>query len=148
MLFINRYLKFKFILLVIFSIVVFFACQGNVFSLEVGDCYNAPAVSTDYSTEISDVDLVDCSELHSNEVYAIFELPDTTWKSDDYTAELAGTGCANRFQDFIGLEYDLSTLWIDYIFPLEESWATSREVSCSVLPESGKVSGSLKGSKR
>ena len=135
----------------VIGIVVLAACEGNVFSLKVGDCYNGPSLSPGESIEVTDVELVRCDDPHENEVYAVFELPDSSWKGDDYVTEQTEIGCLARFEAFVGIEYELSTLHIDTIYPLEESWKEKddRQVQCSVTEESYmKVSGSAKGSRR
>ena len=135
----------------VLGILLLAACEGNVFSLKVGDCYNGAMLSTEESIEVADVDLVSCDDPHKNEVYAVFELPDSTWKSDDYVFKQAEIGCMARFKTFVGIEYELSTLWADIIYPLEKGWKEmdDRRVTCSINQESGmKVSGSAKGSRR
>jgi len=133
------------------GIVVLAACQGNVFSLKVGDCYNGPSFKVGESTEVENVKLVSCDEPHESEVYAVFELPDSSWKGEDYVAEQAWLGCKPRFEAFVGIEYGLSTLHLDYLYPSERTWneVDDRLVQCSIRQESYmKVSGSAKGSKR
>ena len=120
-------------------------------SLKVGDCYNGPLTNTEEHTEIPDVEVVSCDDPHKNEVYAVFELPDSSWKGDEYVWEQASLGCVARFEAFVGIEYELSTLWADIIYPSEESWKKmdDRQVRCNVAEESYmKVSGSAKGSRR
>ena len=137
-------------LVLVIGIVVLAACEGNVLSLKVGDCYNGAVSSVEEHIGVSDVELVSCDDPHENEVYAVFELPDSSWKGEDYVFEQASTGCVARFEAFVGIEYELSTLYADILFPLEESWKENdREVSCSVTEESSmKVFGSAKGSRR
>ena len=134
----------------VIGIVVLAACEGNVFSLKVGDCYNGPSSYTGDITEVSGVELVSCDEPHTHEVYAVFELPDSSWKGEDYVFEQAGIGCEARIKAFVGIEFALSTLLVDILFPSEESWKDDdRLVKCSVLEESLiKVTGSAKGSRR
>ena len=132
------------------GIVVLAACEGNVFSLKVGDCYNGPLTNTEEFIEAADAELVSCDDPHEDEVYAVFELPDSIWKGNDYVFEQASIGCGARFEAFVGIEYELSTLYADIIYPSEESWKENdRKVKCSVTEESAmKVSGSAKGSRR
>ena len=129
------------------GIVVLVACQGNVFHLKAGDCYNSVPFSGEYITEVGDVELVKCDEPHEREVYAIFDLPDSSWKGDDYVWEQVYTGCKAGFEEFFGIEPYRVALGIDTIYPLEESWNMGdRLVICSVYKESYmKVTGSLKG---
>ena len=108
----------------VIGIAVLVACEGekNVYSLKVGDCYNGAMISEGEFMEVSDVDLVSCDDPHKNEVYAVFELPDSTWKGDDYVFKQAEIGCIARFKTFVGIEYELSTLWADILYPLEKHW--------------------------
>jgi len=135
----------------VIGIVVLAACKGNVFSLKVGGCYNGVVTNTEEYIEVADVELVSCDDPHKNEVYAVFKLPGSSWKGDDYIFEQAEIGCVARFEAFVGIEYELSTLWADIIYPIEKSWKEKddRKVKCNVTQESGmKVSGSAKGSRR
>ena len=137
----------------VIGIVVLAACEGNVnvFSLKVGDCYNGVVLNVEESIEVTDVELVSCDDPHQNEVYTVFELPDSSWKGEDYVFEQAEIGCLATFEAFVGIEYELSTLWADIIYPLEEGWKEKdhRKVVCSVTEESAmKVSGSAKSSRR
>ena len=135
----------------VIGLVVLAACEGNVFSLEVGDCYNGPLTNTEELIEVTDVEVVSCDDPHANEVYAVFELPDSSWKGDEYVFEQASLGCMARFEAFVGIEYELSTLAVDVLYPLEKGWKEEdhRKVECSVIEESAmKVSGSAKDSRR
>jgi len=125
--------------------------KQSVFSLKVGDCYNGRFVAVGDVVDEGEVELVSCDEPHTNEVYTVFELPDSSWKGQDYVSEQGLIGCKARFEAFVGIEYDLSIWYSDATFPSEQSWKEmdDREVQCSVSEESGiKVSGSAKGSRR
>ena len=135
----------------VIGIVVLAACEGNVFSLKVGDCYNGASLSGDDYKEFTDVEIVSCDDAHENEVYAVFELPDSSWKGDDYLFEQAESGCLARFEGFVGIEYERSVLNADIFYPTEDSWerVDDRSVTCSVSEGSNtKVLGSAKGSRR
>ena len=122
--------------------------------LKVGDCYNGPHAlkheDPKNTIEGSHVESVSCDGPHTNEVYAVFELPDSSWKGIDYVTEQAYMGCKARYEAFVGIEYDLSSLWIMPIYPSERTWkeVDRRQVLCSVAEESGIKSGSAKGSRR
>ncbi|MBI15314.1 MAG: septum formation family protein [Chloroflexi bacterium] len=143
----------KWILISMLGIVVLAACEGNVYSLKVGDCYNGVTIDkySGETMEVRDVELVSCDEPHESEVYAISDLPDSDWKGGDYVYEQARIFCLDSFEPFVGVEYALSTLDADFIYPTEESWKDmgDRLVQCSIYQESYmKVSGSLRGSRR
>jgi hypothetical protein len=118
--------------------------EGNVFSLSVGDCFTSIE-----ATEISDVPLVDCSEPHEHEVYAIWNIGDTLPSQDSMNQ-----GCVDRFEDAIGLPFEDSEIYAFAITPTADSFDSGdREVICySAEPdESGEVAqvtGSVLGSNR
>jgi len=134
--------------------VVLVACEGNVFSLKAGDCFNGPLTNPEYSVDVTDVELVSCDEPHQSEVYASFELPDSIWKSEDYVFEQGAIGCKARFETFVGIEYELSTLDVSINHPSVESWIEmdDRGIRCILSDGTGDMkayrSGSLKGSRR
>ena len=123
--------------------------KGNVFSLEVGDCFNGPAFSYE-SVEVGDVDSVSCSEPHMYEVYSQFELTGSSWPGDSTVGSRADEGCKARFPSFVGMDYDRSEWYITTTFPTEDSWnrGNDRAVVCSVGPEYGKTTGSARGTRR
>jgi hypothetical protein len=124
------------------------ACQGNVFQLKVGDCFNGAATGT-----VTDVSNVDCATPHDAEVYFIFDYPNPP---SDYpgTATVQTTsedGCKPPFATFVGVDFDNSIYGLSYLSPTSNSWATGdRKIQCLVTPESGatKLTGSVKGAKK
>jgi hypothetical protein len=123
------------------------ACsEGNVFSLEEGDCFGDFSGGT-----VSDVDKVDCDEPHQNEVYAVFDsesdgdFPGEGDLSDEAEEECLG----DRFEDYVGLSYDQSRYFASPIVPSEESWEESddREIVCYLHEQDGSdIDGSVEGS--
>ena len=78
------------------------ACEGNVFSLSVGDCFNDP----DAFTEVSDVEIVECGEPHDNEVYAVYDIPGDQFPGRTAVQDNAGENCVARFDAYVGREFD------------------------------------------
>ena len=61
--------------------------------------------------------------------------------------ELAFESCMARFQGFVGLDYESSSLDIMTLYPTPDSWAQQgdREVVCAVYDmETNKLTGSMK----
>ena len=118
----------------------------DAFQIQVGDCFNDSVVS-DGEYEVSDVPGVPCSEPHDNETYAVFDLTVDSFPEGDAMGELAYEACYERFQPFVGRDYETSTLDINMMYPSTESWQQSdREVICSVYDvEANKLIGSAKG---
>ncbi len=122
------------------------ACsQSNVFELSVGDCFDDDLT---FSEEVSDVDLVDCSEPHDNEVYAVHTMTETSYPGLEATGEFADEWCVGEFEDFVGVAYDISELDIGWLAPTDESWSGGdREIICFLYRlDLEKVSGTLEGS--
>jgi hypothetical protein len=118
----------------------------DVFSLQVGDCFQDPDTSED---EIHAVETVDCAEPHDNEVYAVFDLPDGGFPGPDAIAEASLEGCLDRFEEFVGTPYPESELFATWLYPTETSWAEDdREVVCVLFAQEGGLEGSMEGSGR
>lgn len=120
--------------------------SGNIdaFKMRVGDCFDD--ASSDYE-EISSLPGVPCSEPHDNEAFAVFDVTETTYPGDDEMGVLAYDSCLERFDSFVGRDYESSTLDIFPIYPTDESWKQNdREVVCAVYDvDANKLTGSAKG---
>ncbi len=122
--------------------------EGDVFSLEVGDCMD------DFGTadDISSVPIVDCNEKHDAEVYAVEDIPEGSYPGADAVSDAADEICLAAWEDFVGISYEESLLNYAALTPSEDSWGLGdREVVCTIskFDESGelvKVTDSLEGS--
>jgi hypothetical protein len=117
-------------------------CGGNVFSLEVGQCFNDP----ESFVEVSDVSVVDCGESHDNEVYHLFDLTGDDFPGETQAQDLASAGCLDAFAPYVGLDYESSSLAIGYLAPSEQSWkGDDREVVCFLYDLAGaKLAGTMR----
>ena len=111
---------------------------GNVFSLEVGQCF-ADAISSS-SEEVENVDIVDCDKPHLNEIYAGVDLPEGDFPLvfiDEDSAEI----CYNAFESFVGLAYEYSIYEANFLRPTMETWEEldDREVVCYLFDMEGKL---------
>jgi hypothetical protein len=117
----------------------------DVMSLEVGDCFNDDGLSS----EVESVPVVDCTEAHDNEIYAIHDLSGDELPDD---AALEGTfedECIGGFEEFVGAPYESSEIYATAMYPTEESWgAGDRELVCYVYDGAGQVEESLEGANR
>jgi hypothetical protein len=124
--------------------------ESDVFTLEVGDCFNDGDGTVG---EVSSVPIVDCSEPHDNEVYAAVYFEDGDFPGAAEVDEFAGNACYDAYEDFVGIAYEDSLLNFGTFYPSAQSWAAGdREVLCliSAFNDDGsikKVTGSLKNSK-
>lgn len=119
------------------------ACQGNVFSLSDGDCFNDPA---DFK-EVSDVEMVDCDESHDKEVFATYEIPGSTFPGVAALQDDADDNCIARFKPYVGADYMDSSLNVSYFYPSDASWEQGdREIICVLYDLSyNKLTASVKG---
>lgn len=119
---------------------------GNVdaFQIRVGDCFDDASSMSD---EITSLPGVPCSEPHDNEAYAVIDLTIGTYPEGDAMWDLAIETCKERFEPFVGMDYDSSSLDIFTMYPTPESWAQNdREVVCAVFDmNSSKLVGSVQG---
>lgn len=116
----------------------------NAFQVRVGDCFNDSDAS---SGEISSLPGIPCAEPHDNEAYAVFNVSITEYPDDETMAQLARESCVDRFDAFVGRDYESSSLDFIWMYPTVESWQQNdREVVCAVYDmDENKLVGSVKG---
>jgi hypothetical protein len=117
----------------------------NAFQMRVGDCFDDGSTFGD--DEVDSVPGVPCSEPHDNEVYAVFDVTAQSFPGDAM-ADMAHDGCVERFEAFVGKDYESSSLDIATLYPSRDSWngQNDREVICAVYDiELAKLTGSVKG---
>jgi len=106
---------------------------GNVdaFSVQVGDCFNDV---DSYSDQIASVPGVPCTEPHDNEAFAVFDVSAESYPDEGAMYDLAYDSCMVHFEEFVGRDYDSSSLEITTMYPSSESWKQDdREVICAVF---------------
>ena len=120
--------------------------EGTVdaFQVRVGDCFDDPSSLSD---EVTSLKGVPCSEPHDNEAFAVFDLAIESYPPDDAMADLAHEACRERFEPFVGRDYDSSSLDILSLFPSANSWLENdREVICAVYDvDANKLVGTAAG---
>jgi hypothetical protein len=123
------------------------ACGGgNVFTLEVGTCFD----DTD-ETEVSSVPEVDCSEPHDNEVFAVFDYTQSdTFPGSEAMNDAAQELCIAQFEAYVGLSYPESALEVFPITPTQGSWDNGdREIICALYNlDLSKLTESMQGAAR
>lgn len=122
----------------------------DAFTMRVGDCFDdTNSIATQDGGEVTSLPGVPCAEPHDNEVYAVIDLDVASFPQGDEMSELAFESCLERFEPFVGLEYESSTLDILTLYPTEDSWKlqNDREVVCALYDmNASKLTGSAKGS--
>jgi len=121
----------------------------DAFKIRVGDCFDdTSSLSSDEGGEVSSLPGVPCSEPHDNEVYAVFNLGLASFPQEDVMSEMAFDSCLERFESFVGLDYDSSSMDILTLYPTEDSWniQDDREVVCALYDmNANKLTGSAQG---
>jgi hypothetical protein len=120
------------------------ACQGNVFQLKLGDCFTGGD-----SSQVTNVDVVDCAQAHDAEVYFVFDYPDapSDFPGDQAVQTAAETGCKPAFADFVGLDFDSSIYGVKFLRPTSDSWGQGdRTIDCLITSsDDSQLTGSAKG---
>jgi len=125
--------------------------EGSVgaFQIQVGDCFDdTSSLYSGEAGEVSDLPGVPCARPHDNEVFAVFDLKTASFPEGDAMSELVFDSCVDRFQRFVGRDYESSALDIMTLYPSRESWdrKNDREVVCAVYDmQEKKLEGSAKG---
>jgi len=119
----------------------------GAFQMRVGDCFDDGSAFAEENPEVDSVPGVPCSKPHDNEVYAVFDVSAASFPGDAI-ADMAHDGCMQRFESFVGRDYDSSSLDIATLYPSSESWhaQNDREVVCAVYDiDASKLTGTVKG---
>jgi Septum formation len=137
------------------------AVSVSVFSIQPGQCFNAPAEVKD---QLSSVSRVPCSAPHTEEAYATITYAPPGTQSPSAAASSASGGpypgaqaltafangaCAAQFGKYVGKSYLDSSLFFTYLLPSARSWQEDNDetVICFVTQAGGTRTGSAKNSK-
>lgn len=121
----------------------------DAFDIRLGDCFN-DAGSTGEDVEISSIAGVPCSQPHDNEVYALVNLTQSSFPGEDAIGSIAFDVCLEKFESFVGKDYESSQLDIFPIYPTRQSWneLNDREVVCALYDlDLEKLAGTMRGSR-
>lgn len=94
-----------------------------------------------------EVTVTPCSTAHYFEAFAEFDLDTGSFPGLTEVGRLADTGCADRFESYVGVPYADSRLEVLFLHPIESSWTLNRTVTCLVSTGS-RSTGTLEGAKR
>ena len=130
----------------IFGSLLFACSEGNVFDLEVGDCFNLGGSQYD---SISDVEVVNCSEAHEAEVFAKINIDRSSYPTLSYLSTFADERCYDPFRSYVGVSYEESIWYADFIYPDSEAWNQGkRYINCVIVPEYGFAYESARNSRK
>jgi len=119
----------------------------DIFALKVGDCKLADDAS---SQQLSDTNVVPCSDPHDEEIFFEFDLPEGDYPEASVIEETTWKTCDPQFEAFVGLSDEDSSLTYAYLSPTADGWEQldDRTVQCVLFAEDGsKLEGTAKGSK-
>lgn len=99
--------------------------------LAVGDCFDAGD-----AVEVYDVPVIECSELHSSELYGKVEIEGfgSAYPGDDPLFDWVNARCEDQFSAYVGEPYEDSRYWIEVFMPTEDGWDDGDRVGfCTVV---------------
>jgi len=116
-------------------------CSGRpVASLKPGECFDFDRDGT----EVSTVEVVECSMPHVAEVFAVFDVKLDAYDSDAI-ATTADEQCLAAFEPYAGIPYAAAKYYFRTMAPSESSWGKgARSVVCFVYPTEGTLDRSIK----
>jgi len=113
-----------------------------VHQLAIGDCIDFPVGSV-----VVAVSRLDCGQPHDAEYFGFVNL---TGLGEPYPGvEIVGDeiieSCLARFEDYVGIDYESSSLEIAFIYPEEDGWSIgNRRGECFLVTVDGsKLIGSV-----
>jgi len=124
----------------------------SVFRVSPGQCFLPPGK---VQVELTKIDKVPCDQAHTQEAYASVSY-DARGDSltPDYPGEtvlkhFADGACAQRFADYVGVDYQDSSLFFTYLVPSARSWQQGhdRRVVCFITTTGSLLRKSVKNSK-
>ena len=120
----------------------------SALELRVGDCFDLKDASTE---TIGDVTALPCTELHEYEIFFVgaMSMAERIYPSQEELDGYVDLYCRPTFYTYVGKIYAESELEIFTLFPTNEGWGDGdRSVSCAAHLGDGRLSASVKGSKR
>ncbi|MDT4989637.1 MAG: hypothetical protein QOI74_3731 [Micromonosporaceae bacterium] len=132
----------------------------SVFSVQPGQCFQAPGT---VKAQLSSLTKVACNSPHNEESYAVVQYQsanpsvsatgaavNSAYPGDDVLTTFAQGACAQRFTDYVGVNYLDSKLYFTYLLPSARSWEqdADRNVTCFVTTTGNQLTATVKGSKQ
>jgi hypothetical protein len=125
----------------------------SAFDVKPGQCVLSPK---DVRQEISDLQVVPCDKAHTQEAYAVVKYDGTgsdvgaAYPSEATLAKFAEGACGQRYESYVGIAYQDSSLFFTYLLPSPRSWQESndRNVICFVTTTGQELTASVKGTRQ
>jgi hypothetical protein len=115
----------------------------SVFDLVKGNCLDGASLSDGLVTTIR---VVDCSEVHTHEVYYSGRYPESTFDATK-VSNYANDTCLAQFAPYVGIDYTRSRYQYLHIVPTQESWTrdNDRDIVCLAFEEDATITGTIAG---
>jgi hypothetical protein len=123
-----------------------------VLQAEVGQCFRVP--EGEPTVELTELPSVGCTQPHEQELYAAVEYvdPGTDPAAQDFPGAaalktFAEGQCAERFADYVGVDYRDSRLFFTYLVPSARGWEKGgdRTTLCFVTTTGQQLTRSVAG---
>lgn len=125
----------------------------NKYDLDPGSCFNQYSTLGETGGTTEETRVVDCADPHEGEVFLQLPYPASAGEAfPGVSAMIRWTEqqCYQAFEDFVGVQYELSGLEIGTMQPTVETWTGAglhREVTCYVYSFTGNaLQGTMAGS--
>lgn len=120
----------------------------SVFRVRTGQCLVPPK---EVKQELSKVRVVPCNTPHTQEAYAVLPYtgPDVGgYPGDAALKQFADGACAQRYQGYVGVDYQDSAYFFTYLLPSPRGWdqGKDRKIVCFVTTTGQQLRASVKGS--
>jgi hypothetical protein len=114
--------------------------------LKPADCLEKPGDRFVRATRL------DCAKAHDLEVFALVDDPaprGARYPGRDILEREATVACLPQFQSYVGIPFDQSQLAFVRYVPTERNWkGDNRRLVCAVSARSGRLTGSVKDTRR
>ncbi len=115
--------------------------QVGILRLRTGDCFIAGEAQV-----VEFVSGVPCSMDHDGEVFAVFDMQDSTWPGATTVESVATRECQARFSSATGLALDAAVARLSAFAPTMDSWNEDRSIICiATSPDGSMMRGTLTG---
>ncbi len=116
--------------------------------LQPGDCMLAP---TKITANVTTVHAVPCKDPHPMEAYqrVTYDQGDA-YPGDKELGRFADGACLEHYSDYVGSDYQDSTLFYTYLLPTAQSWQNNKDrtIICVITTTGQQLTGSVKGSQK
>jgi hypothetical protein len=117
--------------------------QVDVFSLQVGDCFqNPPAIQT--ALGVTSVTAVPCTTPHNAQIFAQLNATDPAYPGSQALLDETAHGCQAREAASLDKSKITNTMTLHFLFPEPDSWTNGRRtLTCFVLDSTQDLTSSL-----